>query len=80
MQKEFINVAAHELRYSDTTSISTHLTSSDLKIKDKEQVELLDVILRNVKRLQRLSQVILDVTMIESHSLKLNKHAIDLND
>ena len=79
MQKEFINVAAHELR----TPIQPVLALSDIlrsKIKDKEQVELLDVILRNVKRLQRLSHVILDVTMIESHSLKLNKHAIDLND
>src|SRR6185503_19327411 len=38
------------------------------------------VILRNVKRFQRLSQDILDVTMIESSSLKLNKHQIDLND
>ena len=79
MQKEFINVAAHELR----TPIQPVLALSDIlrsKIKDKEQVELLDVILRNVKRLQRFSHVILDVTMIESHSLKLNKHAIDLND
>ena len=65
------------------TPIQPVLALSDIlrsKIKDKEQVELLDVILRNVKRLQRLSHVILDVTMIESHSLKLNKHAIDLND
>ena len=50
------------------------------KIKDKEQVELLDVILRNVKRFQRLSHDILDVSMIESLSLKLNEHAIQLND
>ena len=79
MQKEFINVAAHELR----TPIQPVLALSDIlrsKIKDKEQVELLDVILRNGKRLQRLSQVILDVTMIESHSLKLKTHVIDLND
>ncbi|MGB8160218.1 MAG: sensor histidine kinase [Nitrososphaeraceae archaeon] len=79
MQKEFINVAAHELR----TPIQPVLALSDIlrsKIKHKEQVELLDVILRNVKRLQRLSQVILDVTMIESHSLKLKTHVIDLND
>ncbi|MDQ5868655.1 MAG: sensor histidine kinase [Thermoproteota archaeon] len=79
LQKEFINVAAHELR----TPIQPILALADIlrsKIKDKEQVELLDVILRNVKRFQRLSQDILDVTMIESRSLKLNKHAIDLND
>ena len=79
MQREFINVAAHELR----TPIQPILGLADVlrsKIKDKEQVELLDVILRNVKRFQRLSQDILDVTMIESRSLKLSKHTIDLND
>jgi signal transduction histidine kinase len=79
MQSEFINVAAHELR----TPIQPILALADIlrsKIRDREQVELLDVILRNVKRFQRLSQDILDVTMIESRSLKLNKQAIDLND
>ena len=79
MQKEFINVAAHELR----TPIQPVVGLADIlrsMIKDKEQVELLDVILKNVKRFQRLSQDILDVTMIESRSLKLNKQAIDLND
>ncbi len=49
------------------------------EIKDKGQLELLDVILKNVKRFQRLSQDILDVTMIESRSLKLNKYSVDLN-
>jgi signal transduction histidine kinase len=79
MQREFINVAAHELR----TPIQPILGLADVlrsQIKDKGQLELLDVILRNVKRFQRLSQDILDVTMIESRSLKLNKHPIDLND
>jgi signal transduction histidine kinase len=79
MQREFINVAAHELR----TPIQPILGLADVlrsEIKDKRQIELLDVILRNVKRFQRLSQDILDVTMIESRSLKLNKHSIDLND
>ncbi|MGB8188360.1 MAG: sensor histidine kinase [Nitrososphaeraceae archaeon] len=79
MQSEFINVAAHELR----TPIQPILALADIlrsKIRDGEQVELLDVILRNVKRFQRLSQDILDVTVIESRSLKLNKQAIDLND
>ena len=69
----------HELR----TPIQPILGLADVlrsSIKDKEQIELLDVILRNVKRFQRLSQDILDVTMIESRSLKLNKHPIDLND
>ena len=79
MQREFINVEAYELR----TPIQPILGLAEVlrsKINDREQVELLDVILRNVKRFQRLSQEILDVTMIESRTLKLNKHAIDLND
>ena len=65
------------------TPIQPILALADIlrsKIRDREQVELLDVILRNVKRFQRLSQDILDVTVIESRSLKLNKQAIDLND
>ena len=65
MQREFINVAAHELR----TPIQPILGLAGVlrsEIKDKRQIELLDVILRNVKRFQRLSQDILDVTMIES--------------
>ena len=37
-------------------------------------------ILRNSKRLQRLSEDILDVTRIESQSLKLSKEEFDLSD
>ena len=38
----------------------------------------MDVIIRNAKRLQRLSQVILDITRIESGLLKLNKERFNL--
>jgi signal transduction histidine kinase len=41
---------------------------------------LLDVIVRNAKRLQRLSEDILDVTKIESHNLILKKERFNLND
>lgn len=37
-------------------------------------------ILRNARRLQRLSEDILDVTGIESQSLKITKKMFDLND
>jgi signal transduction histidine kinase len=50
------------------------------KIKDTEQRQLLDTITKNAKRLQRLTENILDVTKIESHSLKLNKERFNLND
>jgi signal transduction histidine kinase len=79
MQKEFINIAAHELR----TPIQPILSLTEVlrsKIKDTQYVDLLSIIRRNAKRLQRLTDDILDVTKIESQSLKLNKERFNLND
>jgi signal transduction histidine kinase len=79
MKNEFINVAAHELR----TPIQPILTLTEVlrsKISNTEQQELSDVILRNAKRLQRLTNDILDVTRIESQSLNLKKEWFNLND
>ena len=79
MQKEFINIAAHELR----TPIQPVLSLTQIirsKIKDSEQGELLDVVIRNAKRLHQLAEDILDITRIESQSLKLNKERFNLND
>jgi signal transduction histidine kinase len=79
MQREFINVAAHELR----TPIQPILGMSGLlksRIKDPEDHELIEVTVRNARRLQRLTEEILDVTKIESHSLNLDKEELDLND
>ena len=50
------------------------------QIKDSKQQELLDVIVRSAKRLQRLSEDILDVTRIESHNLMLRKEKFNLNE
>jgi signal transduction histidine kinase len=41
-------------------------------------VLLLDVIIRNAKRLKQLTDNILDVTKIESHSLKINKEQFNI--
>jgi two-component system sensor histidine kinase VicK len=79
MKNEFINVAAHELR----TPIQPILSLSQVlqsKIYDTKQLELLEAIVRNAKRLQRLTDDILDVTKIESKSLNLNKERFNLND
>ncbi|HZB16267.1 MAG TPA: HAMP domain-containing sensor histidine kinase [Nitrososphaeraceae archaeon] len=79
IQKEFINVAAHELR----TPIQPILGLSEVlqsKIRDNEQRVLVDVISRNAKRLQRLTEDILDITRIESQSLNLNKEIFNLNE
>jgi signal transduction histidine kinase len=79
MQKEFINIAAHELRtpIQPILGLSQFLKS---KINDKEQRGLIEAISRNAKRLQRLTEDILDVTKIESQSLQLKKERFDLNE
>ena len=72
IKEKFINIAAHELR----TLIQPILMLTDIiyyKIKDETHHELLEIILRNAKRLKRLSDNLLDITKIESRSLNLNK-------
>jgi len=79
MQHEFINIAAHELR----TPVQPILSLTELlqsQAMDVKQQELLEVIIRNAKRLQRLTDDILDVTIIEAKSLQLNKEDFNLND
>jgi two-component system, OmpR family, sensor histidine kinase VicK len=79
MQQEFINVAAHELRTPIQPIISlTEVLQS--QIKDVKQQEMLEVTIRNAKRLQTLTNDILDVTKIEGRSLELNKEEFNLND
>ena len=79
MQKEFINIAAHELK----TPIQPILGITQIlrsQIKDVKQQELLEITIRNAKRLQRLSNDILDITKIEGKSLELDKEDFNLND
>jgi signal transduction histidine kinase len=78
MKIEFINIAAHELR----TPIQPILGLSDIiysKVKDEELHELLEIIMRNAKRLKRLTDNVLDVTKIEGRSLMLNKEKFNMN-
>jgi signal transduction histidine kinase len=79
MKSEFINVASHELR----TPIQPILGLSEIlrpKIQDKQLGEYLEVVIRNAKRLLRLTEAILDVTKIESKSLMINKERFDLKE
>jgi signal transduction histidine kinase len=75
MQKEFINIASHEIK----TPTQALLGYSELLYKHPEKRELIyDGISRNAMRLQRLTNDILDVTKIESQTLKINKEQFDL--
>ena len=78
MQMDFINIAAHELR----TPIQPILGLSQVvspKVGEEER-EHMRVIIRNAKRLQRLTENILDVTKIDNHSLKLQRERFNLID
>jgi len=79
MKSEFINLLAHELR----TPIQPILSMIDIirsDMKDSNHKELLDTILRNAKRLQRLTDNILDVSKIERGSLDLRQECFNLKD
>ena len=83
MQREFINIAAHELRTPIQALLGIiDLIESKTDIR-KEKVELsraiIEMMIRNVTRLERLSANILDASRIESNTLKLNKEVFDLN-
>ncbi|HZD35387.1 MAG TPA: histidine kinase dimerization/phospho-acceptor domain-containing protein, partial [Nitrososphaeraceae archaeon] len=89
-QEEFINVAAHELRNpiqpilslsdilqrSDTSSNSG---STEFKMTD-QQKEMIAIIARNARRLERLAEDILDVVKIDGKTLKLNKEKFVLSE
>src|SRR5215210_4276148 len=96
MEKEFINMAAHEIR----TPVQPLLGMTDILMsqfeegegeeqqqergkKNKKEIavtkEEIEMIARNVKRLERLTADILDVSRIESNTLKLSEKLIDLN-
>jgi signal transduction histidine kinase len=77
MQKEFINIASHEMK----TPTQAIVGYSDLLQKHPERrEEMIQAISRNAVRLQRLTNDILDVTRIDSQTLKLNKERFNLSD
>jgi signal transduction histidine kinase len=77
MQREFINIAAHELR----TPTQVIIGYSDLfYLRPENREEAVKAIARNAERLERLTRDILDVTKIEGHKLELNKEKINLSE
>ena len=77
MQKEFINVAAHELR-TPTQSIVGYCEMIDAFPENTQKY--LEPVKRNAEKLYRLTEDILDVSRIESGTLKLEKSKFDLRE
>jgi two-component system, OmpR family, sensor histidine kinase VicK len=78
MQKEFINMAAHELR----TPAQAILGYSELAMESEElketELNLLRPIHTNAERLTKLVENMLSITRIESKTLKLDKEKVNI--
>lgn len=85
LQREFINIAAHELRTPIQPILgAAELLEQQFTESNKEEVNItraeVDLLVRNAKRLERLSSDILQVSKIESNRLVLQKERINLNE
>jgi two-component system sensor histidine kinase VicK len=78
--KEFISVAAHELRAPIQPIIGlSYLLKYEKKSLMGKEEESLDIIMRNAERLSKLAENILDLTKIENDKLELKKEIFDLD-
>ena len=82
MQKEFINVAAHEIKtpIQPIIALSELLQQEEGNNNIEKNKQLLDIIFRNSKRLKHLTEDLLDVASIESGSFFLNKEKFNLKE
>ena len=83
LQREFIHVAAHELRTPIQPILGmAEMIESSLQEKRDTSIkpEEIKMIARNARRLQKLSEDILDIARIESNSLTLHKSLFNLKD
>ena len=69
----------HELRTPIQPILGLSEVLQDLVHKEPEKVYV-EMILRNARRLEKLTEDLLDVTRIESHSFHLNKDHFNLKD
>ena len=84
---EFIHIAAHELRNPIQPILGlSQIVKSKITEKGKGEVNidevcsLLDVIIRNARKLHRLTDDVLDITKIETNSLHLKKETFNLKE
>src|SRR5215831_8377048 len=80
VKDDFVHIAAHELRapIQPILGLAEILRSKQTDVG--QDAEYLDVIIRNAKRLQRLTEDILDISRIESKSLDLKKESFNLSE
>jgi signal transduction histidine kinase len=85
MQREFINIAAHELRTPIQPLIGVaEMLENQFRAEGKDEIPIrkaeLELLTRNARRLLRLSSDLLEVSRIESGTMRLSKDAVDLKE
>jgi len=75
LKDEFINIAAHELR---TPVLPIMLSAEGLEEELGVKNAKVDIILRNARRINKLTNDILDVSRIESNTFKLQKDKTEI--
>jgi signal transduction histidine kinase len=76
--KEFINIAAHELRTPIQPILGLSEMLPDARNDPQQHGKFVEIIVRNAHKLENLAEDILDVTRIESGRLQLSMEMIDL--
>ena len=84
-QKDFISIAAHELRSPIMPILGTlELIEYEFDQEDKTEITLkkesFERLINNTNRLERLVSEILDITRIDDQSLRLKKEPFNLNE
>jgi signal transduction histidine kinase len=80
LKDQFINVAAHELKNPIQPILGLCELLRDRETNIEKDEEILDVIIRNSKRLMKLAEDILNVARIESGTLNINKEKFDFKE
>jgi signal transduction histidine kinase len=75
IKEEFINIAAHELR---TPVLPIILSAEGLEEELDGNNFKIDIIIRNAKRINKLTNDILDVSRINSNTFRLQKERINI--
>jgi two-component system sensor histidine kinase VicK len=78
--KEFINIAAHELRTPLQPILGLSEMLHSARNDPQQHRKLVEIIIRNAHKLENLAEDILDITRIESGHLQLSMEKIDLHE
>jgi K+-sensing histidine kinase KdpD len=83
---EFIQITAHEIRNPIQPMLGLSQTIKSMIRQKEEELDInkvcdyLDIIIRNPRKLHKLTDDVLDITKIETDSLRLKKETFNINE